>query len=59
MTAKDYATAQRMLGKIEGAVCTEGVECNASRVVIMDAIQVIDEVLNRAEEMDRCRKEEP
>jgi hypothetical protein len=44
-----------MLGQIEGALCTAD---NDSYCIAMDAIQVIDEVLDRTEEMERCRKAE-
>lgn len=57
MTAKDYATIQRMLGQIEGAAEVSD-DCFLTEVV-RRAVQVINEVLDSAEEMERCRKAEP
>lgn len=57
MLAKDYATIQRMLGQIEGAAAVSD-DCFLTEVV-GSAVQVIDEVLDRADEMERCRKAEP
>lgn len=57
MTAKDYATIQRMLGQIEGAAAVSD-DCFLIEVV-GSAVQVIDEALDRADEMERCRRAEP
>ena len=55
MTAKDYATIQRMLGQIEGAVFAVSIDATG---IVSGTVEVIDKVLDRADEMDRCRKEE-
>lgn len=56
MTAKDYATIQRMLGQIEGAVFATSIEVSG---IVIGAVEAIDSILDRAEETERCRKAEP
>lgn len=47
MTEKDKSTIQRMLGKIEGVACV--VDEDAISTVLFDAIEIIDNVIERQE----------